>query len=293
MFVKNEYKMTPSIKNLQYLVALKKTNHFSNAAKECFVSASTFSAGISKLENDLQVQLVERDNKKVRFTSAGNRISKQAMSVLAEMNVLVSTSKLDFFESEITIGVIPTVSTYILPNFLSNITQSHPKLKVSFKEDTSENLLKQLDQAKIDFAIFAFPYEMPEFIESFQVFADPIYFIQHKNRKSKAIDNGSLLMLEQGHCLRSHILQNNEISTKHISNFSCTSISTLVAMVDTNIGVSFLPRMAIDFGILSHYPNINIDLKSTKAKRDIGVIYRKNNQQEENIKKLAALLKAG
>jgi LysR family hydrogen peroxide-inducible transcriptional activator len=269
---------------------LKKTNHFSNAAKECFVSASTFSAGISKLENDLQVKLVERDNKNVRFTSAGNRITKQAMSVLAEMNVLVSTSNLDFFESEITIGVIPTISTYILPNFLSNLTHSHPKLKVSFKEDTSENLVKHLDQAKIDFAIFAFPYELPDFIESFQVFADPIYFIQHKNRKSKVIDNGSLLMLEQGHCLRSHILQNNEISTKHISNFSCTSISTLVAMVDTNIGVSFLPRMAIDFGILSHYPNINIDLESTKAKRDIGVIYRKNNPQEENIKKLAALL---
>jgi len=207
------------------------------------------------------------------------------------MNVLVSTSKLDFFESEITIGVIPTISTYILPNFLSNINQSHPKLKVSFKEDTSENLLKHLDQAKIDFAIFAFPYELPDYIESFQVFADPIYFIQHKSRKSKEIDNGSLLMLEQGHCLRSHILQNNEISSKHISNFSCTSISTLVAMVDTNIGVSFLPRMAIDFGILSHYPNINIDLESTKAKRDIGVIYRKNNPQEDNIKKLAALLK--
>ena len=284
--------MTPSIKNLQYLVALKKTNHFSNAAKECFVSASTFSAGISKLENDLQVKLVERDNKNVRFTSAGNRITKQAMSVLAEMNVLVSTSKLDFFESEITIGVIPTISTYILPNFLSNITQSHPKLKVSFKEDTSENLLKDLDQAKIDFAIFAFPYEMPDYIESYKVFADPIYFIQHKNRKSKVIDNGSLLMLDQGHCLRSHILQNNEILSKHISNFSCTSISTLVAMVDTNIGVSFLPRMAIDFGILSHYPNINIDLESTKAKRDIGVIYRKNNTQEDNIKKLAELLKS-
>ena len=264
--------MTPSIKNLQYLVALKKTNHFSNAAKECFVSASTFSAGISKLENDLQVKLVERDNKNVRFTSAGNRITKQAMSVLAEMNVLVSTSKLDFFESEITIGVIPTISTYILPNFLSNITQSHPKLKVSFKEDTSENLLKDLDQAKIDFAIFAFPYEIPDYIESYQVFDDPIYFIQHKNRKSKVIDNGSLLMLDQGHCLRSHILQNNEILSKHISNFSCTSISTLVAMVDTNIGVSFLPRMAIDFGILSHYPNINIDLKSTKTKRDIGCL---------------------
>ena len=131
---------------------------------------------------------------------------------------------------------------------------------------------------------------MPNFIEGFQVFSDPIYFIQHKKRNSKVIEDGSLLMLEQGHCLRSHILQNNKISKQHISGFSCTSISTLVAMVDTDIGVSFLPRMAIDFGILNHYPNISIDMNSTNSKRDIGVIYRKNNQQEENIKKLAKLL---
>ena len=279
-----------SFKNLQYLVALKKTNHFSNAAKECYVSASTFSAGIAKLENELQVKLVERDNKNVRFTSAGNRIAKQAISVLSELNVLVSSSKLDFFESEITIGIIPTISTYILPNFLSNLSGQYPKLKVSFREDTSENLLKQLDSASIDFAIFAFPYELPNYIESFQVFSDPIYLIQHKNRNSKNYENESVLMLEQGHCLRSHILQNNEILNQHISNFSCTSISTLVAMVDSNIGVSFLPKMAIDFGILTHYPNINLEKGSTKAKREIGVIYRKNNQQEENIKKLAKLL---
>lgn len=280
----------PSFKNLQYLVALKKTNHFSNAAKECYVSASTFSAGIAKLENELQVKLVERDNKNVRFTSAGNRIAKQAITVLSELNVLVSSSKLDFFESEITIGIIPTISTYILPNFLSNLSGQYPKLKVSFREDTSENLLKQLDSASIDFAIFAFPYELPNYIESFQVFSDPIYLIQHKNRNSKNYENESVLMLEQGHCLRSHILQNNEILNQHISNFSCTSISTLVAMVDSNIGVSFLPKMAIDFGILTHYPNINLEKGSTKAKREIGVIYRKNNQQEENIKKLAKLL---
>ena len=280
----------PSFKNLQYLVALKKTNHFSNAAKECYVSASTFSAGIAKLENELQVKLVERDNKNVRFTSAGNRIAKQATTVLSELNVLVSSSKLDFFESEITIGIIPTISTYILPNFLSNLSGQYPKLKVSFREDTSENLLKQLDSASIDFAIFAFPYELPNYIESFQVFSDPIYLIQHKNRNSKKYENGSVLMLEQGHCLRSHILQNNEILNQHISNFSCTSISTLVAMVDSNIGVSFLPKMAIDFGILTHYPNINLEKGSTKAKREIGVIYRKHNQHEENIKKLAKLL---
>jgi len=282
--------MTPTLKNLQYLIALKKTNHFSKAASECFVSPSTFSAGISKLEQDLEALLVERDNKNVAFTPIGNRIVNQAMSVMTEMTTLIETAKLDFFESEVTIGVIPTISTYILPNFLSNLEKNHPKLKASFREDTSDNLLKQLEKATIDFAIFAFPYELPNYIEDFQVFRDSIYFIKHKNRNNKIIEDGSLLMLEQGHCLRSHILQSNEISNKHISNFSCTSISTLVAMVDMNIGVSFLPKMAIDYGTLDNYPNITLDKNSIKANRDIGVIYRKNNPQNENIKKLAQLL---
>jgi len=282
--------MTPTLKNLQYLIALKKTNHFSKAASECFVSPSTFSAGISKLEQDLEVLLVERDNKNVAFTPIGKRIVNQAMSVMTEMTTLVETAKLDFFESEVTIGVIPTISTYILPNFLSNLEKSYPKLKASFREDTSDNLLKQLEKANIDFAIFAFPYELPDYIEDFQVFRDSIYFIKHKNRNTKIIEDGSLLMLEQGHCLRSHILQTNEILSKHISNFSCTSISTLVAMVDMNIGVSFLPKMAIDYGTLDNYPNITLDKNSIKANRDIGVIYRKNNPQNENIKKLARLL---
>ena len=282
--------MTPTLKNLQYLIALKKTNHFSKAASECFVSPSTFSAGISKLEQNLEILLVERDNKNVAFTPIGKRIVNQAMSVMTEMTTLVETAKLDFFESEVTIGVIPTISTYILPNFLSNLEKSHPKLKASFREDTSDNLLKQLEKATIDFAIFAFPYELPDYIEDFQVFRDSIYFIKHKNRNKKIIEDGSLLMLEQGHCLRSHILQSNKISNKHISNFSCTSISTLVAMVDMNIGVSFLPKMAIDYGTLDNYPNITLDKNSIKANRDIGVIYRKNNPQNENIKKLAQLL---
>ena len=179
--------MTPSLKNLQYLIALRKTNHFSKAATECFVSPSTFSAGISKLERDLNVELVQRDNKHVLFTPIGKRIANQAISVMAEINILVGTAQLDFFESEVTIGVIPTISTYILPNFLSNLNNHYPKLKIAFKEDTSDNLLKLLDQAKIDFAIFAFPYELPEFIENFQVFSDSIYFIKHKNRKKKTI----------------------------------------------------------------------------------------------------------
>ena len=147
--------------------------------------------------------------------------------------------------------------------------------------DDTKKIISRLEKHNVDLIEVGIP------------FSDPLADGETIQKSSKkAIENGSLLMLEQGHCLRSHILQNNDISNRHISNFSCTSISTLVAMVDMNIGVSFLPKMAIDYGTLDKYPNISIDMDmdSSKTKRDIGVIYRKNNPQKENIKKLAQLL---
>lgn len=282
--------MLPSLKNLQYLSALEKTMHFSRAAKLCYVSASTFSAGIAKLEQDLQVQLVERTNKTVVFTSLGKQIVKQANLIIDHAKGLVELSKIDFFESELTIGVIPTISTYLLPNYLKNIAKIYPKLKVSFIENTSENLIKMLDESTIDFAIFAFPFDLPTHIESMQVFCDPLYYIKHVKHQGSQVGEGELLLLEQGHCLRSHILSSQSISTAQISDFSCSSISTLIAMVDMDIGVSFLPKLAIDFGVLSNYPNIVVNTNHQHLVRDIGVVYRKTSLQKTNIQTLARML---
>lgn len=282
--------MLPSLKNLQYLSALEKTMHFSRAAKLCYVSASTFSAGIAKLEQDLQVQLVERTNKTVVFTNLGKKIVKQANLIIESATGLVELSKLDFFESELTIGVIPTISTYLLPNYLKNLTKKYPKLKVSFVENTSDNLIQMLDRSTIDFAIFAFPFDVPSHIDSAQVFSDPLYYIKPVNHKDSAIGDGELLLLEQGHCLRSHILNSQSISSAQISDFSCTSISTLIAMVDMGIGVSFLPKMAVDSGVLSNYPNIIVETNNQHLAREVGVVYRKTNLQKTNIKTLAELL---
>lgn len=282
--------MLPSLKNLQYLSALEKTMHFSRAAKLCYVSASTFSAGIAKLEQDLQVQLVERTNKTVVFTNLGKKIVKQANLIIESATGLVELSKLDFFESELTIGVIPTISTYLLPNYLKNLTKKYPKLKVSFVENTSDNLIQMLDRSTIDFAIFAFPFDVPSYIDSAQVFSDPLYYIKPVNHKDSAIGDGELLLLEQGHCLRSHILNSQSISSAQISDFSCTSISTLIAMVDMGIGVSFLPKMAVDSGVLSNYPNIIVETNNQHLAREVGVVYRKTNLQKTNIKTLAELL---
>ncbi len=283
--------MSITIKNLKYLLALHKTQHFGKAASASYVSPSSFSTGISNLEKSLGVILVERDNKNVLFTSIGERIVQQARLTISEVETLIEIAHTDFFHSEVTVGVIPTISTYLLPQFIANLNKHYPGLKVAFKEDTSERLIGQLEEAKIDMAIFAFPYDLPDLIDYVEVFTDPICFIHHRNREKKFIEDGSLLMLEQGHCLRSHILQNNRILNQHIANFSCTSIDTLLAMVNIDFGVSFLPKMALDFGVLDHYPHVVADDNCQQAKRGIGVIYRKNNPHAENIQKLAQLLK--
>lgn len=280
----------PSTKNLQYLVALKDTLHFSKAAEQCFVSQSTLSAGIAKLEQDLNAELVERDNKRVVFTPLGNKVVAQAQTTLVNLQDLVETASVGFLESEISVGAIPTIATYILPNFLAQVSAKFPKLKISFVEDTSDNLLARLANNQIDFAIFAFPYEVPDNIEKYELFNDTLHLVKHRQKTGDQIGQGELLLLEQGHCLRSHIMQGHDISKPQLSDFSCSSISTLIAMLDMQLGVSFLPKIALDFGVLSPYPNL-LASDDNRACRSVGVIYKKHNPHREAIQQLADILK--
>ena len=280
----------PSIRNLQYLIALEEELHFAKAAEKCFVSQSTLSAGISKLEAELGVALVERNNKNVEFTTLGKKIAGQARVVISDAQDLLSLAKTDFLESEIVVGAIPTIATYILPEFLEKVEKEFPNLKISFIEDTSDNLLKKTTNNEIDFALFAFPYDLPESIESYKLFVDQLHLVKHKSRSSNNIGKGELLLLEQGHCLRSHIMQGASVTSSQVSDFSCSSISTLIAMIDMNIGVSLLPKIAIDFGVLSHYPNLKYSSTSNTS-REIGAIYKKSNQHSADIVKILSCLK--
>ncbi|WXT99580.1 MAG: Hydrogen peroxide-inducible genes activator [Catillopecten margaritatus gill symbiont] len=277
--------MTPSIKNLNYLLALKQHLHFSKAAAACFVSQSTLSAGINKLEQDLNVQLVERTNKSVLFTPLGEKVVKYAEKVIFSMQDLVAIANQIFLESTITIGVIPTISAYLLPNFVVKIKESYPQLKVVIIEDTSQNLLLKVKQLKIDFAIFAFPFEEQENIVQKRIFKDDLVLVKHKNAQ-----NDDLLLLEQGHCLRSHILDNSQIDKIKISQYTCASLETLVTMINMEIGVSFVPKIAIDSGILDNYPDLVIDENQPKLSRDIGIVYRQNNPNQDNILALSLFL---
>ncbi len=274
----------PSIQNLKYLLALKQQLHFSKAAAVCFVSQSTLSAGISKLEQDLNVQLVERTNKSVLFTPLGEKVVKCAEKVLFSMQDLVAIANQNFLESIIKIGVIPTISAYLLPKFIAKVKEKYPKLKLVIIEDTSPNLLLKIEQLKLDFAIFAFPFAEKENIVQVVSFIDDLVLVKHKNTQ-----NNELLLLEQGHCLREHILDN--INKAKLSQHTCTSLETLVTMINMEIGVSFLPKIAIDSGILDKYPTLSIDKNQIKLSRDIGIVYRKNNPNQDDILALSLFLK--
>ncbi|CAB9544886.1 hypothetical protein BROOK1789C_2025 [Bathymodiolus brooksi thiotrophic gill symbiont] len=277
----------PSIKNLNYLLALKQHLHFSKAAKACFVSQSTLSAGINKLERDLNIQLVERNNKSVLFTPLGEKVVKYAEKVIVSMQDLVAVANLNFFESTITIGVIPTIAAYLLPKFVTKVKQKYPKLKLIIIEDTSQNLLLKVEQLKLDFAIFAFPFEEKANIVQTTIFEDDLVLVKHKDTQ-----NNDLLLLEQGHCLRSHILDNSHIDKTKVSQYACASLETLVTMINMEIGVSFLPKIAINSGILDKYPMLIIDKNQAKLSRHIGIITRKNNPNQDNILALSLFLQS-
>ncbi|KAA0437367.1 MAG: LysR family transcriptional regulator [Candidatus Thioglobus sp.] len=278
---------TPSIKNLKYLLALKQHLHFSKAANTCFVSQSTLSAGISKLEQDLNIKLVARTNKSVLFTAVGEEVVKYAQKVIFSMQDLVAIANANFLESTIKIGVIPTISAYLLPKFVAKIKKKYPKLKLIIIEDTSQNLLLKVKQLKLDFAIFAFPFEQHKNIVQAPIFQDDLYLVKHQNTQ-----NDDLLLLEQGHCLRGHILDNININKSKISKYACSSLETLTTMIDMEIGMSFLPKIAIDSGILDKYPTLVIDKNYKKLAREIGIIYRKNNPNQADILALSLLLSA-
>lgn len=172
---------TPSIRNLKYLLALKEHMHFGDAAKACFVSQPSLSVGIQNLEEDLAVKLVERNNRSVHFTPVGLRVVEQAQQVLFSMQNLLKTANTHFFQSNITIGIIPTIAAYLLADFMAIVEQQYPKLSISIVEDTSQNLLMKVERFEIDFAIFAFPFAQSEHIAQHVIFKNKLHLVKHKN----------------------------------------------------------------------------------------------------------------
>ena len=293
----------PTLKQLQYLVALHEHGHFGRAADASFVSQSTLSAGIRELESLLGVTLVERSRRVVRFTALGNQVVEKAHRVLRETEELADLVQAAGkpLAGQLRMGVIPTIAPFMLPRFLPRLRKERPDLELFLREETSHDAVESLQHGRVDCVLLALPFATGE-VEKAHIADDPLYVAFPKDDprdppetiSADMIDDGRLLLLEDGHCLKDHALAAcNRPELRGSATMIGTSLHTLVQMVDNGLGLTMLPEMAVDAGILQGTDVVARPLKSKQASREIALIWRKNSPRRNDFELLAEELRAG
>jgi LysR family transcriptional regulator, hydrogen peroxide-inducible genes activator len=290
----------PTIKQLQYLVALRQSEHFGKAAEACFVTQSTLSAGLRELESLLGVTLVERTRRVVRFTALGERIADKAIKVLRETEELAELARAEGqpLHGELRMGVIPTIAPFLLPAMLPRLRSEWPKLKLFLREETSHAACEALHRGQLDCVLLALPYACGE-VDCAPLFDDRLFVAFPSGEAPRgssidvgAIDEDRMLLLEDGHCLKDHALSAcNRPELRARAAMMGTSLHTLVQMVDNGLGLTFIPAMAIEAGILDGTRVEARPLRSDHGFRSVALIWRRSSPRESEFQLLASTLR--
>jgi LysR family transcriptional regulator, hydrogen peroxide-inducible genes activator len=290
----------PTVKQLQYLVALRRFGHFGRAADACFVTQSTLSAGLRELETLLGMTLVERTRRVVRFTALGEKIADKAVKVLRETEELAEMARAQGrpLHGELRMGVIPTIAPFLLPTMLPRLREQWPELKLYLREEMSTAACEALHRGQLDCVLLALPFACGD-VEKSILFDDPLHVAYPHGEAPIApgvlaseIDESRLLLLEDGHCLKDHALSAcNRPDLRAHAEMMGTSLHTLVQMVDNGLGVTFVPEMAIEAGILSGTRVDARPLRSEHPYRRIALIWRRSSPREAEFQMLATTLR--
>ncbi|MEP0391660.1 MAG: hydrogen peroxide-inducible genes activator [Erythrobacter sp.] len=293
----------PTIKQLQYLVALREAGHFGRAADASFVSQSTLSAGIRELESLLGVTLVERSRRVVRFTALGEQVVEKANKLLREAEELADLVQAAGkpLSGQLRMAVIPTIAPFMIPRILPRLRKERPDLQLMLREEVSQDAIESLQHGRVDCVLLALPFDTGD-VEVESIADDRLFVAFPKNDPRMPpksvdpdlLDHGSLLLLEDGHCLRDHALAAcNRSELRASAGMIGTSLHTLVQMVDNDLGLTLLPEMALNAGILSGTEVVARPMDNGTAKREIALVWRKNSPREADFKLLADELRAG
>jgi len=290
----------PTTKQLRYFVALEQIGHFGKAAEVCFVSQPAFSVAIRELENTLNIQLVDRTNKNVTVTSLGRDIARQARQVLRDLEELVDIAQGNQLPltGQLKLGVIPTIAPFLLPRLLPALRKSFPDLKLHLKEDLTDRVYAGLMDGDLDIILIALPYELRNVTEM-NLFRDHFYLahqakstlVDARDHQVSELPEDSILLLEDGHCMRDHALSACSIkNADKVSHITATSLLTLVQMVDADLGVTYLPEMAIGTSLLRN-TRIKTTALDSESYREIGLVWRKASTRTEEFELLGRFIK--
>ncbi|MGB5721072.1 MAG: hydrogen peroxide-inducible genes activator [Woeseiaceae bacterium] len=285
----------PTVRQLEYFVALTETEHFGRAAARCFVSQSAFSNAIKEFETSLAAQLVDRTNRNVTITATGQQVAVQARLVLRDLEGLVETARgqEEPLTGELRLGVIPTIAPFVLPEALPKLRKQYPELRLLLIEDQTARIYARLMAGELDVLLMALPWDM-QGVEELPLFRDAFCLackdktrhVQPENYRFSRLDSDSILLLEDGHCLREHALAACKIrNTQKVSRFGASSLLTLIEMVDADLGVTFLPEMARG-SLLLRNTRVKLHAMGENSYRTIGLVWRKGSRRVDEFRLL-------
>lgn len=287
-----------NLRDLHYIVAVADLQNFGQAADRCFISQPTLSMQIKKLEESLGIQIFERHPKKVITTEVGHQVIAAARRIIDEAKLIkdIALSAQNPLAGTLRLGAFPTLAPYLFPTLIPNIKAQLPDLRLILIEEKTHLLLEQLSAGELDIALLALPVEN-EHLQAIELFDDIFVLATGKNHPlsqrscihPQDLDGHSLLLLEEGHCLRGHALQVCQINNAHEDqDVRATSLETLRQMVRAGTGITFMPKIAIQ----STDEHIRyIPFSTPQPCRKIGLVCRQTYQRQPLIKALTNLIK--
>jgi len=286
-----------TLRQLQYFAALVQHRHFGRAAEACAVTQPALSMQIRDLERTLGVELVERRRGEAMLTDTGAEVARRAERILSATRDIVDMARHGerLLVGRLQIGVIPTLAPYVLPNILPLLRRRHPELRVELRETQTHVLLHELARGALDVVMLALPIAEGE-IETIRLFDDPFVLAvpasdpRPENRRVRAqdIDQQSLILLEEGHCLRDQALAYCT-SARRDASLGATSLATVMQMVANGYGITLLPRVAVDVEVRDERVKL-LRFVEPPPSRTIGLAWRRTSPRKVDFIALGQLV---
>jgi LysR family hydrogen peroxide-inducible transcriptional activator len=296
--------MLPTLRQLHYLKLLAEHGSFGRAAEAAHVTQPTLSSGIQELERTLGAPVVDRARSGVILTAVGEEALRRATVILNEAEELVEAAKNagQPLTGRFRLGVIPTVAPFLLPRVLPLLRTRFPKLRLFLREDLTQRLIASLKAGQLDAALIALPFDMHG-LNWAHVADDELLaampadhpLARLKSTDPTAFEDEDLILLEDGHCLRDHALAACGLKPPKTAageeGFAATSLPTLVQMVSSGLGVTFLPAMAVNAGLTDSASIATRPIAPAHASREIVVAWRAGSNRAAEGRLLAEVLR--
>lgn len=276
-----------NIRDLKYILSVAELRHFGKAAERCFVSQPTLSGQIKKLEDELGVAIFERTNRSVEVTPVGEAILVHARQLMEQADVIEQLARAyqDPLAGPLRIGVIPTLSPYLMPLILLPLKQQYPQMRLVLSEEVTDTLMERLRNHEIDAALIATPVEehdlvsMPLFQEPFWLALPSKHSLYNKDEITrKDLDKLDLLLLSEGHCLAKQAMDVCHIKERSqqgdMADLRASSLETLLQLVSAGFGCTLVPALALAGSWTSGTGVVVRPLNLPEAYRNVSLVFR-------------------